>query len=248
VRPFALTAAFALVLTPIELGMLVHAAHRVTGRWSPRAVPTVLANRQRLGRWVLLVPVLFVVDIRLPPGFTDEGLRAAVGIRRERRLPILVLSQYVEAAYARDLLSLGGGSGYLLKDRISRPGQLVEALATVAAGGTVLDPEAVAQMFASDRTRGALATLTDRERERTGSARCSSTWRRAGPVPRSPRSWSSRRPPCTNTSAASSRSSACHRPTTIIAGSSRCSPISTAERAAAPLGCPAAAGQAMPAA
>jgi DNA-binding NarL/FixJ family response regulator len=110
-------------------------------------------------------PDVAVVDIRLPPSFTDEGLRAAVAIRNSTGTPILVLSQYVEAAYARELLTTGGGTGYLLKDRISRPRQFVDALATVAAGGTVLDPEAVTQMFARDHTRQALASLTERERQ-----------------------------------------------------------------------------------
>lgn len=110
-------------------------------------------------------PDIAVVDIRLPPTFTDEGLRAAVEARRRTGVPVLILSQYIDTAYARDLLSTAGGTGYLLKDRISRPRQFVDALATVAAGGTVLDPEAVAQMFARDRTRQALHSLTDRERE-----------------------------------------------------------------------------------
>jgi DNA-binding NarL/FixJ family response regulator len=110
-------------------------------------------------------PDVAVVDIRLPPTFTDEGLRAAVQIRHQTGTPILVLSQYVETAYAGELLSTGGGTGYLVKDRISRPREFVDALATVAAGGTVLDPEAVTQMFARDRTRRALASLTDRERQ-----------------------------------------------------------------------------------
>ena len=110
-------------------------------------------------------PDVAVVDIRLPPTFTDEGLRAAVRVRHHTGTPVLVLSQYVEAAYARDLLATGGGTGYLLKDRISRPRDFVDALASVAAGGTVLDPEAVAQMFARDRTRRSVELLTDRERD-----------------------------------------------------------------------------------
>jgi DNA-binding NarL/FixJ family response regulator len=110
-------------------------------------------------------PDIAVVDIRLPPTFTDEGLRAAVEVRRRAQLPILILSQYVEAAYARELLTTGGGTGYLLKDRISRPREFVDALSTVAAGGTVLDPEAVTQMFARDHTRRALASLTEREHQ-----------------------------------------------------------------------------------
>lgn len=111
-------------------------------------------------------PDVAVVDIRLPPTFTDEGLRAAVAIRRTTGTPVLILSQYVEAAYARELLTTGrGGTGYLLKDRISRPREFVDALSTVSVGGTVLDPEAVTQMFARDDTRRMLASLTERERE-----------------------------------------------------------------------------------
>jgi DNA-binding NarL/FixJ family response regulator len=113
-------------------------------------------------------PDVAVVDIRLPPTFTDEGLRAAVRIRRETPTPIMILSQYVEPAYTRELLAAGGGTGYLLKDRISRPREFVEALATVAAGGTVLDPEAVTAMFTRDHARRALESLTAREREVLG--------------------------------------------------------------------------------
>jgi DNA-binding NarL/FixJ family response regulator len=111
------------------------------------------------------MPDIAVVDIRLPPGFIDEGLRAAVEIRQRLGTAILVLSQYVETAYARELLSTGGGTGYLLKDRISRPRDFVDALDRVAAGGVVLDPEAVSQIFARHGTQDRLAALTDRERE-----------------------------------------------------------------------------------
>jgi DNA-binding NarL/FixJ family response regulator len=110
-------------------------------------------------------PDVAVVDIRLPPTFTDEGLRAAVTIRQATSTPILILSQYVEAAYARELLSTGGGTGYLLKDRISRPREFIDALLTISTGGTVLDPEAVTQMFARDQTRHLLASLTEREHQ-----------------------------------------------------------------------------------
>ena len=110
-------------------------------------------------------PDAAVVDIRLPPTFTDEGLRAAVEIRRRTKIAILVLSQYAEVAYARELLVTGGGTGYLLKDRISRPREFVEALVTVASGGTVLDPEVVSQMFARDDARQAVASLTGREHD-----------------------------------------------------------------------------------
>jgi DNA-binding NarL/FixJ family response regulator len=110
-------------------------------------------------------PEVAVVDVRLPPTFTDEGLRAAIEARREvPGLPVLVLSQYVEPLYARELLSdRAGGVGYLLKDRVSQVGQFVDALRRVAAGGTAMDPEVVAQLLGRRRSR--LDELTLRERE-----------------------------------------------------------------------------------
>ncbi|MFB7596795.1 LuxR C-terminal-related transcriptional regulator [Streptomyces sp. NPDC056160] len=109
-------------------------------------------------------PDVAVVDVRLPPTFTDEGIRAALRAReRVPGLPILVLSQYVEDTYARELLADGTGVGYLLKDRVARVDDFLEALHRVASGGTVLDPEVVRQLLV---TRGnPLARLTDRERE-----------------------------------------------------------------------------------
>jgi DNA-binding NarL/FixJ family response regulator len=91
-------------------------------------------------------PDVVVTDVRMPPGFTDEGLRAAVELRRRHpALPILVLSQYVETTYATQLLDAGDGTGvgYLLKDRIGRVEEFIEALHRVAGGGTVVDPEVV---------------------------------------------------------------------------------------------------------
>jgi DNA-binding NarL/FixJ family response regulator len=112
-------------------------------------------------------PDVAVVDVRLPPTFTDEGLKAAVAARAELPgLPILVLSQHVEQLYARELLTDGaGGVGYLLKDRVSNVGQFVDAVRRVAAGGTVMDPEVVAQLLARRRRDDPLADLTPRERE-----------------------------------------------------------------------------------
>jgi DNA-binding NarL/FixJ family response regulator len=109
-------------------------------------------------------PDVTIVDVRLPPGFRDEGIRAAIEARRRRPdLPVLVLSQYVEQAYATRLLAAAPrGVGYLLKDRVSRVDEFVEALTRVARGGTALDPEVVAQLL----TRGdPVAALTPRERE-----------------------------------------------------------------------------------
>jgi DNA-binding NarL/FixJ family response regulator len=112
-------------------------------------------------------PDLAVVDIRLPPGYRDEGLRAALEVRR--RVPgtaVLVISQYVEQAYAEELLAdRGGGIGYLLKDRVMHVADFLEAVRRVADGGTALDPEVVAQLFARRRRDGPLERLTPRERE-----------------------------------------------------------------------------------
>jgi len=111
-------------------------------------------------------PDIVVTDVRMPPGFTDEGLRAAVELRRRHpALPILVLSQYVETTYATHLLESGDGTGvgYLLKDRIGRVEEFVEALHRVAGGGTVVDQEVVRQLLR--RRRDPLGALTPRERE-----------------------------------------------------------------------------------
>ncbi|QIS12724.1 response regulator transcription factor [Nocardia arthritidis] len=112
-------------------------------------------------------PDIAITDVRMPPSFTTEGLRAALEARR--RVPgtaVVVLSQYVEASYATDLLAQAGlgGVGYLLKDRISKLEELSDALERVAAGGTALDPEVVAGLFAG-RKRRPLDELTPRERE-----------------------------------------------------------------------------------
>jgi DNA-binding NarL/FixJ family response regulator len=107
-----------------------------------------------------------VVDVRMPPSFTDEGLRAAISVRARRPgFPVLVLSQYVEQLYARELLASGEGAvGYLLKDRVSDVAEFVDALLRVADGGTVLDPSVVAAVL--DRRRDTpVDRLTERERE-----------------------------------------------------------------------------------
>jgi DNA-binding NarL/FixJ family response regulator len=112
-------------------------------------------------------PDVAVVDVRLPPTFTDEGLRAAIAARAEvPGLPVLVLSQYVEQLYARELLSDGqGGVGYLLKDRVANVGQFLDAVRRVADGGTAMDPEVVSQLLARNAGREPLHKLTPRERE-----------------------------------------------------------------------------------
>ena len=112
-------------------------------------------------------PDAAIVDVRLPPTFTDEGLRAALEARRlSPGLAVLVLSQYVEQLYARELLAAGrGGTGYLLKDRVMDGSQFVDAVRRVATGGTAMDPEVIARLLAHNSADGAVAALTPRERE-----------------------------------------------------------------------------------
>jgi DNA-binding NarL/FixJ family response regulator len=115
-------------------------------------------------------PDIAVVDIRLPPGYRDEGLRAALELRRlVPGIAVLVISQYVEQTYAEELLAdRGGGVGYLLKDRVMHVADFLEAVRRVADGGTALDPDVVAQLFARRRRDGPLERLTPREREVLG--------------------------------------------------------------------------------
>jgi DNA-binding NarL/FixJ family response regulator len=115
-------------------------------------------------------PDVAIVDVRLPPAFTDEGLRAALAARRAvPGLPVLVLSQYVEQLYARELLADGtGGIGYLLKDRVLDGAQFVDAVRRVAAGGTAMDPEVIARLLGSNSADRALATLSPREHQVLG--------------------------------------------------------------------------------
>jgi DNA-binding NarL/FixJ family response regulator len=112
-------------------------------------------------------PDIAVVDVRMPPGYRDEGLKAAIEIRR--RLPdltVLVLSQYVEERYGAELLESGAaGVGYLLKDRVADASDFVTAVRNVAVGGTVLDPEVVSQLLSRRRRDQRLGALTPRERE-----------------------------------------------------------------------------------
>lgn len=115
-------------------------------------------------------PDVAVVDVRLPPTFTDEGLQAALEARRRvPGLPVLVLSQYVEQLYARELLADGSGAvGYLLKDRVFDPVQFVDAVRRVAAGGTAMDPEVIAKLLTRNADAAPLGRLTEREREVLG--------------------------------------------------------------------------------
>jgi DNA-binding NarL/FixJ family response regulator len=112
-------------------------------------------------------PDVAVIDIRMPPTFTDEGLRAAIELRRQHPgLGILLFSQYVETRYAADLLADdAAGIGYLLKDRVADVSDFVEALVRVASGGTALDPEVVTQLLGASRRTDSISRLSARERE-----------------------------------------------------------------------------------
>ena len=112
-------------------------------------------------------PDVAVIDIRMPPTFTDEGLRAAIELRKQHPgLGILLFSQYVETRYAADLLAENAaGVGYLLKDRVADVSDFVEALVRVASGGTALDPEVVTQLLGASRRTDSISTLSARERQ-----------------------------------------------------------------------------------
>lgn len=138
--------------------LLTSAGHEVVAvaGSGPEILPALLTHR----------PDIAVLDVRLPPAFRDEGLRAALAARKELPgLPVLVLSQYVEQSYAAELLGGGAsGVGYLLKDRVGRVDEFLEALERVAGGGTALDPEVVSQLL-TRRRNSPLDSLTPRERE-----------------------------------------------------------------------------------
>ena len=131
-------------------------------------VTDAVADAQALRRAVEReCPDVAVVDIRMPPSFTDEGLRMAIDLRRQfKGLAILMFSQYIETRYAEELLADdAAGIGYLLKDRVADVSQFVEALTRVASGGTALDPEVVTQLMGASRHRDSISMLTARERD-----------------------------------------------------------------------------------
>ena len=130
-------------------------------------VAAVVSAPELLEALVELRPDVGIVDVRLPPTHTDDGLRAALQARaRVPGLPVLILSQYVEQLYARELLAdRAGGVGYLLKDRVFNDEAFTGAIRTVAAGGTVLDPEVVSKLMSRRSREEPVARLTPRERE-----------------------------------------------------------------------------------
>nr|WP_202484326.1 response regulator transcription factor [Streptomyces sp. SID8359] len=139
--------------------LLRSSGHEVAGvaATGPEILPLLLETR----------PDAAVLDVRMPPDFRDEGLRAALAAREQLPgLPVLVLSQYVEETYAAELLGGGArGVGYLLKDRVGRVDEFLDALGRVADGGTALDPEVVTELMSRRRRDDPLAALTPRERE-----------------------------------------------------------------------------------
>ena len=142
--------------------LLTAEGHTVTGYPTADDVVAALGSPESL-------PDVLVTDVRMPPSHTDEGLRAALHLRSlHPQLPVLVLSQYVEQRYARELFAgQAGGLGYLLKDRVADVEEFLDALGRVAAGGTVIDPEVVAQLLVRSGRTG-LDLLSPREREVLG--------------------------------------------------------------------------------
>jgi len=150
-----------------DLTLLRDGLTRLLAAYDMRVVEAAGNGPELLRAMLTRHPDVAVVDVRLPPTFTDEGLQAAIEARSQLPgLPVLVLSQHVEQLYARELMSDGnGGFGYLLKDRVSDVVRFIEAIRTVAAGGTVMDPEVISQMMARHARDQMLARLTPRERE-----------------------------------------------------------------------------------
>ncbi|MBP1326567.1 DNA-binding NarL/FixJ family response regulator [Leucobacter exalbidus] len=138
--------------------LLEHGGHEVVA-----ALPDA---RELMGEVSTADPDLCILDVRLPPSYTDEGIRAAHELRRTRpQLPVLVLSQYVEERYASEMIAAQGGAfGYLLKDRVADVGEFIESVERIAQGATVLDPEVVAQLLTRRSRDDRMQQLTDRER------------------------------------------------------------------------------------
>lgn len=141
------------------VGILERAGHEIVAAVGDADALAAYVRRER--------PDVVITDVRMPPTFTDEGLRAAVAIRDEQPgVAVVVLSAYVAEAYVAELLDGdGAGVGYLLKDRVSHVREFLDSLARVAEGGTVVDPEVVRLLLRRRREDGPLAALTDRERE-----------------------------------------------------------------------------------
>jgi DNA-binding NarL/FixJ family response regulator len=153
-----------------DLFLLRDGLVRLLGAHGFEVVGAVESAPELLAALIDQRPDVAIVDVRLPPTFTDDGLRAALDARAQvPGLPVLVLSQYVEQLYARELLAdQGGGVGYLLKDRVFNDDQFVDAIRAVAGGGTVMDTEVVAKLLGRHAREEPIGRLTAREREVLG--------------------------------------------------------------------------------
>ncbi|MER5938619.1 response regulator transcription factor [Streptomyces sp. NPDC001928] len=140
---------------------------RLLGAHGHEVVAAVDNGTELLDALIKEQPDVAVVDVRLPPTFTDEGLRAVLAAReRMPDLPVLLLSQYVEPLYARELLRSGGrGVGYMLKDRVTNGGQFLDSIRRVAEGGTAMDPEVISKLLVRKERDEAVGSLSERERE-----------------------------------------------------------------------------------
>jgi DNA-binding NarL/FixJ family response regulator len=140
---------------------------RLLGAYGHEVVAAVDNGTELLDALIREQPDVAVVDVRLPPTFTDEGLRAVLAAReRMPDLPVLLLSQYVEPLYARELLASGGrGVGYMLKDRVTNGTQFLDSIRRVAEGGTVMDPEVISKLLVRKERDEAVGSLSERERE-----------------------------------------------------------------------------------
>jgi DNA-binding NarL/FixJ family response regulator len=148
-----------------DLYLLRDGMVRLLEAYGHEVVATAATGPETLAALLKWRPDVSVVDVRMPPGQSDEGLQAALAARRELPgLPILILSQHVEQLYARELLSDGaGGIGYFLKESVFDADQFIDALVRVAAGGTAMDPAVIAKLLGSGSANRRLAGLTDRE-------------------------------------------------------------------------------------
>ena len=158
------------VVVAEDLFLLRDGLVRLLGAHGFEVVGAVETAPELLATLIDQRPDVAIVDVRLPPTFTDDGLRAALAARAQvPGLPVLVLSQYVEQLYARELLAdQGGGVGYLLKDRVFNDDQFVDAIRAVAGGGTVMDTEVVTKLLGRHAGEEPIGRLSAREREVLG--------------------------------------------------------------------------------
>ncbi|MET7672801.1 response regulator transcription factor [Micromonospora luteifusca] len=153
-----------------DLYLLRDGMVRLLEAYGHEVVATATTGAETLQALLRHRPDVAVVDVRMPPTQSDEGLRAALAARRELPgLPVLILSQYVEQLYARELLADGsGGIGYFLKDSVFDADQFIDALERVAVGGTAMDPAVIAKLLSSGSSNRRLERLTERERSVLG--------------------------------------------------------------------------------